>query len=258
MGLLVFGDDGSPAADVAWLWVCNHPWNGWRVDVLTAAPPPLLHPAAEQAPAAVEWESPHARRPVEGSGFVSLRHLGHAVDPRLALGARSDADLLVVGPQGRGRAERLLVGSTTEWLLHHPPAPTAVVRSATAVQRVIVCVDGSDHALAAARAYAALPLAASAQATLVAVDDGRCRPQAAIDAARVALAPTGQVPYALERRGPVTAAILDSAAELDAQLIVMGTRGLTGWARLRLGSTAGAVVRSTTRSMLVASADSDE
>ena len=25
---LVFGDDGSPSADVAWLWVNDHPWPG--------------------------------------------------------------------------------------------------------------------------------------------------------------------------------------------------------------------------------------
>jgi nucleotide-binding universal stress UspA family protein len=37
------------------------------------------------------------------------------------------ADLVIVGSHGRGWAERLLVGSTAEQLLQHPPAPTLVI-----------------------------------------------------------------------------------------------------------------------------------
>ena len=36
---LVFGDDGSPAADVAWLFINNHRWPGWRLEVVTAHMP---------------------------------------------------------------------------------------------------------------------------------------------------------------------------------------------------------------------------
>ena len=55
--LLVMGDDGSTGADVAWLWVCNHRWPGWRAEVVTADRP--LVPAVTEGPVeAEEWESP--------------------------------------------------------------------------------------------------------------------------------------------------------------------------------------------------------
>ena len=28
---LVFADDRSPGADVAWLWICSQRWDGWNV-----------------------------------------------------------------------------------------------------------------------------------------------------------------------------------------------------------------------------------
>ena len=42
---LAFGDDGSPAADVCWLWINSHTWPGWRLEIITAqgaaiGPPP--------------------------------------------------------------------------------------------------------------------------------------------------------------------------------------------------------------------------
>ncbi len=35
---LVFGDDQSQAADVAWLWINSHAWPGWQIEALTATP----------------------------------------------------------------------------------------------------------------------------------------------------------------------------------------------------------------------------
>ena len=36
--LLVFGDDGSSGADVAWLWVNEQVWPGWRIEVVAVEP----------------------------------------------------------------------------------------------------------------------------------------------------------------------------------------------------------------------------
>ena len=35
---LVFGDDQSQAADVAWLWINCHDWPGWQIEAVTATP----------------------------------------------------------------------------------------------------------------------------------------------------------------------------------------------------------------------------
>ncbi len=34
-----FADVGSPACDVAWLWICYHRWARWHLDVMTALTP---------------------------------------------------------------------------------------------------------------------------------------------------------------------------------------------------------------------------
>ena len=48
--------------------------------------------------------------------------------PRYALlDASLDADLVVVGPRGVGGIERVMLGSTTTWLLHDSRCPVAVV-----------------------------------------------------------------------------------------------------------------------------------
>jgi nucleotide-binding universal stress UspA family protein len=56
---------------------------------------------------------------------------------------------------------------------------------------------------------------------------------------------------ALFRDGPAAAAIVAAAAELPAELVVVGTRGRTGWKRLALGSVAEAVLRRAACSVLV-------
>src|SRR5207342_301857 len=55
---LVFGDDGSAAADVVWLWVNNHRWPGWRISVVTAVKPPLGAPVGTERSTAHPWEPP--------------------------------------------------------------------------------------------------------------------------------------------------------------------------------------------------------
>jgi nucleotide-binding universal stress UspA family protein len=54
--------------------------------------------------------------------------------------------------------------------------------------------------------------------------------------------------------GHPTTRIVDHIEEHAPDLVVMGTKGLTGWRRLRLGSTASAVVHQTAGNVMVASA----
>lgn len=254
--LLVLGDDGSSGADVAWLWVCNHRWPGWRAEVLTATQPQL--PMANDVPVeVVAWDSPHPRLHVPQSELLSVRSLTVERDRRLALNDRRDADLLVVGPHNQGRVRAMLLGSTMEWLLHHPPAPMAVIRSATPVRRVLAAVDGSVHAHAAVEAFCRLPWAARTEVLVLGVTDGWAQPRPAVDRAVTTLVANGVAATGVVAHGRATHEILDHIDELDANLVVLGTRGLTGWERLRLGSTASAVVRGAPCSCLVACVDDD-
>ena len=252
--LLVLGDDGSPGADVAWLWVSNHRWPHWRAEVLTATQPPFPPPSWDQPAALTEWDSPHRRLVFTESALNSIRTLTVAQDPRLMLDARSDADLIVVGPRSLSRTRAMILGSTTEWLLHHPPAPLAIIRSASPVRRALVCIDGSRHAQAAAQTFGEFPWAPDAEVFVVNVDDGRATTDGVADAVatldRVGIAATVN---AIE--GNPTDMILDQIDLLKPDLVVLGTRGLTGWNRIRLGSTAGMVVHAAHCSILVACAE---
>ena len=249
---LVFGDDGSRGADIAWLWINNHSWPGWRIDVLTGAEPPYLPSMWGTSATPESWIPPWGRKYLDSSDPVEVSCLHAATDPRILLDAQSDADLVVVGYAGLGHLQSLWMGSTTEWLLHHPSAPLAIVRSAAAVQRVVCCVDGSDCARRALEAFLALPLAAATDATVLCVDDGRVDVDEAVSRAFSTLQAAGIDPHVERAHGKPTHAILEHLSAHQPQLLVLGTKGLTGWRRLRLGSTAAAVVRHAACSSLVA------
>jgi nucleotide-binding universal stress UspA family protein len=250
--VLVFGDDGSPAADIGWLFVNSHRWPGWRVEVVeahmpeSAAPPPdatLLH----------QWVPQQPRHAFVEAEFAEVVHLTATADPRVVLSR--DCDLLVIGPRGPGLLKSLHLGSTADWLLLHPPAPLLIARHGQPLRGALLCTDGSPHARRAAAALAALPLAAQLDVTVLAIDDGRTdvaeairvasdllRPVVAAVSERIEVGkPTSQIERHLERSAP--------------DLVVLGTRGLTGLRHLRLGSTASAIARTATCSVLVACDD---
>lgn len=219
---------------------------------LPAAGPP---PAADLV-ALHPWEPPSPRRAFAETRLGAVRHLTAEGDPRVVLGDRTDAGLLVVGPTGGGFLEQVLhIGSTTEWLLHHPPAPLVIARSARSVDRVLLAVDGSAHAARAAVALAALPWIADARVVVLGVDEGGGGTDDAIEGALAVLADAGAT--AAEGRkldGGPTAAILEQASVLDVDLVALGTRGTSSLFGLRAGSTASAVARAARCSALVAEA----
>jgi nucleotide-binding universal stress UspA family protein len=253
-GKLVFGDDGSAAADVAWLWVNSHRWPGWQVDAITTTEPPLpLTPSEHREP--VEWTPTWGREVFTEAKLESVKFLTAEGDPRVLLGDRTDADLIVVGSHDRSHLKALWVGSTTEWLLHHPPAPLAVVRSGGVVHHATVCTDGSSHSERALEAFVRLPWSTATQVTVACVEDGHVDTAAAIASASSVL-DAASIPNTVEQlEGKPRKVIPDLLNETHPDLVVLGTRGLTGWKRMRFGSTAAAVVHTTHGSALFACAD---
>lgn len=255
--LLVFGDDGSSGADVAWLWVNNQPWEGWRIDVVHASPPPVGPPPPPER-SAVHEVHPADGRTLMG-GDAPVRYLAAEADPRAVLGAMDQADLMVVGARGRGLFKSLRLGSTSDWLLQCPPAPLLVVRGARPVRTAVVCIDGSAHAHRAAATLAALPLAAGLKAVVLSVGRaGGSLPEDVEVSARKLRDAGAQVeildrtPDPLEPFYDVRNMILDVAADTGADLLVFGTRGLSTWKRLGVGSIASALARHAPMSVLMA------
>lgn len=247
---VVFGDDGSAGADVAWLWINEQRWPGWELHVLTCEVPPIGPPPGEEAAVPRPWDPPEPRPAFAEAGFESVAYLTVEADPRYALAVKTPADLVVVGAKGRGALKALHLGSTTEFLLHAPPVPLVIVRHAVPVRRVVVAVDGSPHARRAAEAAAVLPWIEEAEVVLVAVRDGRADVDAALGEA-AKLLPMAE-PRAVDLGRSVPETILTATDGAD--LVCLGTRGLGAFRRTFVGSTASALAHLAPRSLLVAHA----
>jgi nucleotide-binding universal stress UspA family protein len=250
---LVFGDDGSANAARAWSWVNHQPWSGWHLEVVTAQMPPIGPPPAPADAALHSWTPDVPREVAPGTDFASVEYLTAVIDPRLALWR--PAELVVVGPRGTGVWKALKLGSTTEWLIDRPIAPVAVVRSEAPVQRVLVGHDGSLHAAAALAALVRLPLAAASAIDVVVVDDGRVDVAAATASATATLDAAGVTGAVRVTEGHPTSVILGAVDTEGPDLVVLGTRGLTGLRRLWVGSTAQTVLHEVACSVLVACSD---
>ncbi len=253
--VLVFGDDGSPGADVAWSWVCAQSWTGWRAEVITAVMPPIGPPPDAADAASHEWEPATRRDASDACGFTAVVHLRADADPRYVLGERVDASLVVIGPTGEGFLKTVHLGSTAAHLLHHPPAPLVVARTAQPVRRVLAAVDGSVHALRALEVVAGAPWAGSIESLeLVTVTDDEAEAESSLAAAAAAVPglpiSTRRLPSAESR-----AEAIFEAAGPETDLIVVGTRGVGVLTRLLAGSTATAVTERAACSVLLAHAD---
>lgn len=166
---------------------------------------------------------------------------------------RHDGDLLVVATVGESGADPgpLSFGSVVEHLARNTTTSLAVVppadEPARAPARVLLAVDGSEHAKAAARWLAAAELQRSGSSSILAitVDDTGGEADHLPDASWID--PLDEAGVTVESRTvtgqPIQDAILAAAEGHDADLIVLGTRGAGGFAGLRLGGVALEVVR---------------
>jgi nucleotide-binding universal stress UspA family protein len=243
---VILADDGAPASDVAWAWVTSHDWSGWPLTILTVRDTlvpggPTIRGDVARVP----------RRPPAEAAFSEVVHLDLDGDPRSVLLGYAESPLLVVGSHRRGHLAGLLAGSTTEWLLVRPPAPLAIVLHGHQTRTAAVFVDGSTHAQYTLERFLALPWAGNVEVTLVAVDDGRTEVEGALAAARAAF-PAGSQPAEIRLTGKPRREIPALVRSSRVDLAVLGTRGLTGLARMTAGSTVSALVKDATANLLVA------
>ena len=253
---LVFGDDGSPGADSGWLWINSHDWPGWTIDVVVA----LDGRADDQRPA--------PRSPLRPQVADDLTEDVVHSDPRYALHTRAAiSDLVVVGTRGTGLLKALHLGSTAEWLMHDPAAPTVLVRGGHRTRRIVLAHDGSPDARAAEDAVAALPWAGDAEVVVVSVSDHKTQADPITEAAVTRLAgKVGQVqaqvlaPDELQVFYRPRDLVLDALTHWRADLVAMGARGVSAWDSMnemglrRAGSTASAIAHHAPCSVMLAKA----
>jgi nucleotide-binding universal stress UspA family protein len=88
--------------------------------------------------------------------------------------------------------------------------------------------------------------------SLVSVDDGFTDVEGSLNLAGAAL-PTGIQPVREARlRGPARRELVDFVRANHIDLVVTGTRGLTGLTRMRVGSTVSALVKDGSANLLIA------
>jgi len=252
--LLTFGDDSSVSADVAWLWINCHEWPNWRLDVITAEKSETFRVGNEHA-TLQPWEPTHPRTPFTESQITDFTSLSGEIDPRLALSR--PADLLVIGRRGKGLAKFLHLGSTAEWLLAHPPAPMLIARRGRSTRSAVVCADGSKHAAVAAATLAEMSWIHDVEMTIVTVDDDHLDVERAYSEVADLFATSGARLLRRDMQGSPTHELLVVIEEVEPDLVVLGTRGLTGTKRMRVGSTASAIAHSAECSILLACDDAD-
>lgn len=204
--------------------------------------------------------------------------LGRAADQIVAEARSFGADLVIVSSRGKGPFVTTLLGSVSAEVVDRSPCPVLVARTET-LKRIVAAEDGSDGARAAMAVLCELPLFKGADARVVSVVDvglplmvgaepatlsdaaiesytellKATREQAEHDAAATAtlLTAAGLRAAATTREGHAAAEIVNEAVESKADVIVMGSRGHTGLARLVLGSVARSVLTHAHCSVLI-------
>ena len=285
---VLLATDGSNDAIMATAWLAGFPLpDDTHVRVLTIA---SVAPSALDIPPVRDFQASLHReaRAVADSSCATLASHFRTVEARVLEGdpreelvrAAEDwrADLVVLGARGLGAVKGFLLGSVSLAVARHAPCPVLVVkRDARALRTALVAVDGSDESAAAVAFLARLPLNRSVAVQLLGVVEGPRFPStapaaangvllAAIDeiiaerstALRRALhrliVPFGDRASAVQWRvavGHPTDEIVRAAAAADADLVVVGARGLGTLKRLLLGSVSEGVLQHADRPVLI-------
>lgn len=285
---IVVGVYGSDASRTALKLVANTRWPiGTQVRLVTAHELPFESSEVGlslRAIAAAEGE--HGGLASVDQLAARLRHHGYAAETVMVRGRAADvilaeadelhADLVVVGSRGLGVTASVLVGSVSATLVDHAPCPVLVARG-EAVTGILLATDGSRSSeaipavLLAWGAFSETPVDVLSVAPLAdrgevphllaGLVGGGQRPSDArheIDRYRVMademtarLTAGGWHANGLVRAGEAAQEIEAAAVEWGSDLIITGSRGLSGLRRVLLGSVAHHVLLHSRSSVLV-------
>lgn len=271
---ILIAHDGSGAADLALGLAAGLAWPPGTtirlVGVLEADLPSIQERRAE-APASRGLDDilQASARNLERPG-VRIEQKVLRGSPARAIAAEAvafGADLIITGTRGRSRLTSLLIGSVAGEVVDRAPCPVLVARSTT-LRHVLLASDGSGVSTAASEIVARWPIFRATRITVLSVGadpapavrptsggprDGEERRDARGVAAAAAsgLTANGMDAVAEVVAGDPAAAIVDFAQRQSVDLIVLGSRGHSGWKRTVLGSVARAVLSAAGTSVLI-------
>ncbi len=191
--------------------------------------------------------------------------------------AAMPADVIVMGNRGHGTIPSMVLGSVSAEVIDHASVPVLVARGRS-IERLTLAWDGSPYARRAAEAILGWPIFAGAIVQVVSVAhialpwwtgfpvpgsaetaalseetaDATRHDRDALAAAMAAeLSGAGLHAEPIGREGDPAAEIIDAARAAGSDVVVIGTHGRTGLARLALGSVARNVLHHAPCSVLI-------
>ncbi|HBJ73533.1 MAG TPA: hypothetical protein DDY88_07495, partial [Actinobacteria bacterium] len=82
---IVFGDDHSAGADIAWQWITAHQWPSWELDIVSVTPPDQSQVSLITSDLLREVQPEHPRTIPKSCGLKAVRYLTASGDPRILL-----------------------------------------------------------------------------------------------------------------------------------------------------------------------------
>jgi nucleotide-binding universal stress UspA family protein len=190
---------------------------------------------------------------------------------------RMGADVVVAGSRGHGPIASLVLGSVSAELVDQAQSPVLVARKST-LERVLFATDRSSSASDAEALLSSWPIFRNAVVRVVSVaevvrpwhtgiaptmyrqvmesyardlDVAKSQSAAIAGDAADRLRKAGLTADHVSRVGDAAAEIVDEASTWSADLVVLGSRGLTGLKRVVLGSVARNVLQGSEASVLI-------
>lgn len=201
-----------------------------------------------------------------GVPHIAILKWGNVAETILQTATEEQCDLIVLGSRGLTGFKRLMIGSISNAVAAKAPCPVLVIKQPPPEtllwRRVLVATGGSpwsdaavDHALELARMQ-------QLDVCLLYVEQRRSRRTDGLSSlisdgkSILALAETRAVEAGVSyeatlAHGDVTTTILHTATEQQCDVIILGSRGLTGFKRLMLGSISNAVAATAPMPVLI-------
>jgi nucleotide-binding universal stress UspA family protein len=223
---------------------------------------PMLEDVAE-AKAAADLQKLRETAAARGVALVGHVRLGEEPFREIISEASErEADLIVVRRRGkRGFLANLLMGEMVHALITHAPCDVLIVPPAAGIwsRGIVLATDGSPHSQRAAQVAASVALRWALPLTVVSVapgdDPGGGIAQGHVDSALVAAHAAGASASGQIASGKPDEAILQTAEQAGADLIVLGRRGTNPVKRALLGTTSEHVARHANGPVLIVRAN---
>ena len=196
------------------------------------------------------------------AGVTCETHLIHGLNVQqeiVDLADETRADLIIMGRRGRRGLARIMLGHATAHVIGLSHTSVLVVPRAAHVEgrHIVVATDGSRYAETASVTAASLGRLCNAKITVISVTmashgpERRAEAQQAVDRTVAHMKSEGIEAEGLVLEGQPATAIVETAQERGADLIVTGSHGRSGLERVLLGSTSERILNETRCAVLV-------